>query len=135
MEHLEIFIFNHGHFGEELIKSAEMIVGKIDNIHSHSLLPGMSIEEFYELSEKSLQKYDGKKIVLCDLYGGTPSNVALMLSEKYNLEIICGVNLGMLIDLVLTSDHSDDLEQICKSAYEAGLKSIIIPEKLKRDVE
>ena len=66
-ERLSIFIFNHGRFGEELIKSAELITGKIDNIQAFSLLPGMSIEDFYETVKEPVQKRKEKNrfFVIC----------------------------------------------------------------------
>ena len=48
IEPITYVILNHGRFGEELIKSAELIAGKTEHIHAVSLLSGMSIEEYYE---------------------------------------------------------------------------------------
>ena len=56
-----IFVCTHGRFGEELIKSAEMIAGKSENVYSFSLLPGMPPEEYKEMMEAALQKEAGKK--------------------------------------------------------------------------
>ena len=48
-----IFVCTHGKFGEELIKSAEMIAGKSENVYSFSLLPGMPPEEYKEMPSDS----------------------------------------------------------------------------------
>lgn len=131
-ERLSIFIFNHGRFGEELIKSAELITGKIDNIQAFSLLPGMSIEDFYETVKEPAQKKEGKKLILCDLFGGTPCNVAMMISLQQKIDIVCGVNLPMLIDVVLSRGSGKSLDEIVKGALETGQKSVSTPEKIQR---
>ncbi len=131
-EQLSIFIFNHGRFGEELIKSAELITGKIDNIQAFSLLPGMSIEDFYETVKEPVQKKEGQKLILCDLCGGTPCNVAMMISLQQKIDIVCGVNLPMLIDVVLSRGSGKSLDEIVKGALETGQKSVSTPEKIQR---
>ena len=63
-DNLWIFVCTHGRFGEELIKSAEMIAGETENVFSFSLLPGMPPEDYHSMLEKQLEKlHDGK--VLC----------------------------------------------------------------------
>lgn len=131
-EGISIFIFNHGRFGEELIKSAELITGKIEDIQAFSLLPGMSIEEFYESVKEPLLNTKKQKLILCDLFGGTPCNVAMMMSLQTEVEIICGVNLPMLIDVVLSRGSGKALKDIMNCALETGQKSVSIPEKIKK---
>ena len=69
MSKLNIVIATHGKFGEEIIKSAEMIVGKMDNIKSVSLMPSMSFEEFTQQADAVLSDLNGNTLVLVDLYG------------------------------------------------------------------
>ena len=84
-----IFVCTHGRFGEELIKSAEMIAGKSENVYSFSLLPGMPPEEYKEMMEAALQKEAGKKVLcLVDLFGGTPCTTCAILSQRYDMQII-----------------------------------------------
>ncbi len=131
-EGISLFIFNHGRFGEELIKSAELITGKIEDIQAFSLLPGMSIEDFYESVKEPLLNTKKQKLILCDLFGGTPCNVAMMMSLQTDVEIVCGVNLPMLIDVVLSRGSGKALKDIVNGALETGQKSVSIPEKIKK---
>ena len=131
-EGISLFIFNHGRFGEELIKSAELITGKIEDIQAFSLLPGMSIEDFYESVKEPLLNTEKQKLILCDLFGGTPCNVAMMMSLQTDIEIVCGVNLPMLIDVVLSRGSGKALKDIVNGALETGQKSVSIPEKIKK---
>lgn len=126
-DEISIFILNHGKFGEELIKSAELIVGKISNIQAFSLLSGISIEDFYEKVNKSIQLTKGKKLILCDLFGGTPCNVAMMIALQTKISIVCGVNLPMLIDVILKRGADKTLDEIVQSAVETGQKAVSIP--------
>ena len=61
IEPITYVILNHGRFGEELIKSAELIAGKTEHIHAVSLLSGMSIEEYYEEVRDYLTGVQGEK--------------------------------------------------------------------------
>ena len=83
MAKLNIIVGTHGHFGEELVKSAELITGKMEGVRTLSLLPEMSFEDF---------------------------NVLTVLSKKYNYDIVSGVNLPMLIDLYVKTLSMEDSE-------------------------
>lgn len=136
-EPTHIVVVNHGRFGEELIRSAELIVGKIDHIHAVSLLPGMSIEEYYGLMKDTLQQLDGDILVLADLYGGTPSNVAMMMQREFHVHVLCGVNLAMLIELVMKRAHEDtkDVETIIRDVLESARGAILEPKQIEVEDE
>lgn len=57
-----LYICTHGRFGEELVKSAEMIYDKLEDVQVFSLLPGMSPEEYSALIEAKLQKETRKSL-------------------------------------------------------------------------
>lgn len=131
IEPITYVVMNHGRFGEELIKSAELIVGKTENIRAVSLLSGMSIEEYYQEVHTYLETLKGEILVLCDLYGGTPSNVGMMLQRKFSLHILCGVNLPMLIELILKRNNEMcSIEELMEAALESARASIIKPEPI-----
>ncbi|MGG7141888.1 PTS sugar transporter subunit IIA [Clostridium nigeriense] len=109
MSKLNIVIATHGKFGEEIIKSAEMIVGKMNNLKSVSLMPSMSFEDFTKEADAVLSNLSGDTLVLVDLYGGTPCNVFTALTKKYNHNVITGLNLPMLIDLYINTNDSNDV--------------------------
>lgn len=137
IESITYVVLNHGRFGEELIKSAELIVGKTENIHAISLLSGMSIEEYYQNVRSYLSSLAGKEILLLtDLYGGTPSNVGMMLQREFALHVLCGVNLPMLIELILKRNNDVcSIEELMDTAMEAARASIIKPEPIAVESE
>ena len=95
-----VFVCTHGRFGEELMKSAEMIAGEAENVFAFSLMPGMQPEEYRAMLEKQLEKLgDGKVLCLVDLFGGTPCTTCAILSKTYDMQVISGLNLAMYIEV------------------------------------
>ncbi|MCR1900006.1 PTS fructose transporter subunit IIA [Irregularibacter muris] len=92
-----IFILTHGKAGEELKNSAEMILGPLEKVFVYSLLPGMSPENYISKVKESLNGSPDGSIIMTDLFGGTPSNIAAMLSKDYNISAVAGLNMAMLI--------------------------------------
>lgn len=97
-----ILILTHGKFGEELLRSVEMIVGPVENVTTGSLMPGFPPEEFLELITEQIKSIDEETEVLClvDLFGGTPCNTALRINYDRPLRIVPGLSLPLLIEAV-----------------------------------
>lgn len=73
MKERRVLVITHGHFGEELVKSVEMIMGKQDYVTAMGLLPGCSVDDLRESAFEVLAKNDADgadTIVCCDLFGG-----------------------------------------------------------------
>ncbi len=68
-------------------------------------------------------------ILLTDMFGGTPSNLAISIMDKANVEVLAGVNLPMLIKLVSVR-QTQSVEEAAQSAQEAGRKYINIASRL-----
>ncbi len=96
-----VLLCTHGRFGEELLRSAEMILGKIEGVACCSLTSEMSLEDYRDTAESELKKVSENVICLVDLFGGTPSNVMGILTKKYPIQVVTGVNLPMLIEVYL----------------------------------
>ncbi len=117
-----IVVATHGYFGQELIKSAEMIIGKIEDIYSISLTPDMSIDDFIVQSDEVLSKIDGRALCMVDLFAGTPCTGLTALSPKYDNVVVTGLNLAMLIEVCTNKDN--DVETLAKlsldTLYQSG---------------
>lgn len=124
---MNIVIGTHGRFGEELVNSAQMIAGTMDNVTCFSLLPEMSFEEFMNDADQTIAKMEGPVIALVDLFGGTPCNVLTALSKKHHYDVITGVNLPMLIDLHLksTSVETNDVSTLIKETIQTLQESAV----------
>ncbi|WDF82544.1 PTS sugar transporter subunit IIA [Lacticaseibacillus pabuli] len=97
----ELVLISHGQFCEELKKSAEMIMGPQDDIHTVALLPSEGPEDFRAKFEKVTADLDDF-MVFADLMGGTPCNVAarILMEGKGSYELYAGMNLPMLISYI-----------------------------------
>lgn len=127
MEKFNIVIGTHGRFGEELVKSAEMIAGKMANVECCSLLPEYSFEEYMHKVDETLSKKECFTLVLVDLYGGTPCNVFTVLSKKYHYNVLTGLNLPLLIDLYLklTNLEEVDIDTLIEESIETVKASCV----------
>lgn len=128
MEERRILIIGtHGRFGEELVKSAEMIMGNMENIKVFSLMPEMSPEEYLKNVEDLLKTLPERTLCLTDLFGGTPCNTFAILSAKYKNEVISGLNLPMLIETYENIDilNIDELLERVLSSAKEGVKDVV----------
>lgn len=121
-----IVVLTHGDAGKELIKSAEMILGKLENVCAFSLLPGMLPEDFLLKVKLKLDKIPKGTLVLTDLYGGTPSNIIGALSKLYDVYVVTGVNIAMLIegDVLRNSIQGDELAEQVRSIGSDACKKL-----------
>lgn len=97
----ELVLISHGQFCTELKKSAEMIMGPQDNIHTVELLPSEGPEDFRAKFEKTTEAL-GDFVVFADLMGGTPCNVAarILMEGKGSYDLYAGMNLPMVISFI-----------------------------------
>lgn len=105
-----ILLGTHGRFGEELIKSAELILGEMKNVRSFSLLPGMALEDYVPSVKETLQGLPKGALCLVDLFGGTPCNAFCALSREYGNVVVTGLNLAMLMEVYMNMDQLSNQE-------------------------
>ena len=126
-----LVLVTHGNLALEFISAMQHVVGKQEQVEDVCIGPEDDMEmRRAEILKKveSVNKGDGT-IVLTDMFGGTPSNLALSIMEKAKVEIIAGINLPMLIKLCsLRKDKS--LKESVAGAQEAGKKYITVASQL-----
>lgn len=123
---MKIILTSHGDFAAGLLSSYEMIAGKNEKIDYVSLTND-GINDFSKKLEEKLQSIrDDKVLILCDLKGGTPFNESYkqLLMRPNDIQIICGMNLPMLIEMGVNLDSSDDLKQLYEIGLNAGQNAI-----------
>ena len=123
-----VFVCTHGRFGEELMKSAEMIAGEAENVFAFSLMPGMQQEDYRAMLEKQLEKLgDGKVLCLVDLFGGTPCTTCAILSKTYDMQVISGLNLAMYIEVTSQKGNYavDELKSIGLATLRESGKDVV----------
>ena len=126
-----IIILTHGNLALELKSAMEHILGIQKNIEIISIKPDDDLEIKKSALEESIKKVDEENgvIILTDMFGGTPSNLAISLLKIGKVEIISGVNLPMLIKLIGLRD-SNDLQKVATESKESAQKYISIASEI-----
>ena len=116
-----LVLVTHGNLALEFISAMQHVVGKQEQVEAVCIGP----EDDMEMRREEILKKAGEvnsgngTIVLTDMFGGTPSNLAISIMDRAPVEIIAGINLPMLIKLAsLRKDKS--LKEAVEGAQEAG---------------
>ncbi len=129
-----IVLVTHGRLGEEFVSALEHIVGKQDGIACVCIQPDDDMEHRRRNILDEIKKVQGPEgvILLTDMFGGTPSNLAISVMNETDVEVIAGVNLPMLIQLArIRKTH--DLASAVTDVQDAGRKYINVASQLLAD--
>jgi PTS system mannose-specific IIA component len=126
-----LVLVTHGRLAEEFVAATEHVVGSQTHVQAISIGPDDDIEQRRRDILAAVEAVDGGDgvILLTDMFGGTPSNLAISIMDKGRIEVIAGVNLPMLIKLASVRD-GEGLEQAVTSAQDAGRKYINVASEL-----
>lgn len=127
MSNKALLVITHGNFGIELVKSVEMIMGEQEDVNALGLNPGESVEDLREAADKIVEanKEAGKEtIILVDILGGSPSNIALYLFKKHGIKLVTGVNMYMLIEMFSQKDSVETADELCDIMIETATENI-----------
>jgi PTS system mannose-specific IIA component len=126
-----LILVTHGRLAAELVSTLEHIVGPQTRIAAVCIGPDDDMEQRRREIIQRIEEVDGGKgvILLTDMFGGTPSNLAISVMDKGDVEVIAGVNLPMLIKLSKVRG-AEILADAVASAQEAGRKYINVASKL-----
>ena len=119
-----MLIVTHGRLGEGLLDAMQMIAGPQEKVDFVSLKEGDSIDELKERILSAVKMLDDGSgvLVFVDMFGASPSNAAAYLLNE-NVEVITGVNLPMLLEIV-SFRESSSLQELSPNAMTAGVESI-----------
>ncbi len=124
-------LVTHGRLAVEFIAALEHVVGKQQQVAAVCIGPDDDMEQRRQEILDKVGEVDGGSgaVVLTDMFGGTPSNLAISIIDKARIEVIAGVNLPMLIKLASVRG-TENLAKSVESAQEAGCKYINVASKL-----
>jgi PTS system mannose-specific IIA component len=130
-----VVVVTHGQLATELVNSAEMIVGDLPHFIAVSLGWHDDVDHQREEIGRAIERVrmsagdDAGVLVLSDMFGGTPANLAVtFVSPK--VEVITGVNLPMLIKLARPGREEMDLETVAREMRETGRNAIWVASEL-----
>lgn len=124
-------LVTHGRLAAEFIAALEHVVGPQRNVAAVCIGPDDDMELRRKEIMDSVERVDdgGGVVVLTDMFGGTPSNLAISIMDKGAIEVIAGVNLPMLIKLASVRS-TDKLPDAVSKAREAGRRYINVASQL-----
>lgn len=127
-------ILTHGPIASAIIKSAETILGKVDNIYPLSTT-GFSLRDLVAKLDEIIanEKSDSGILIMASLKGGTCWNAAVAVARKNeNIKVVSGVNLPMIISFV-TKRNRLSLDDLMQTIYQDGIKGIDLFNETTRD--
>jgi mannose PTS system EIIA component len=129
-------LVTHGRLAAEFIAALEHVVGGQSSIAAVCIGPEDDMEKRrHDILAAVAEVDDGSGVVLLtDMFGGTPSNLAISIMDKGKIEVIAGVNLPMLIKLAGLR-QTETLANAVRGAQEAGRKYINVASQLLADVK
>ncbi len=118
-------VVTHGQLATELLNAAETIVGEAPHLTAVSIGWHDDIEVACELVREAIDRVNQGRgvILLTDMLGGTPTNIAATFLGQQAVEVITGVNLPMLIRLS-TQSEEDDFPEVARRVLEQGRSDI-----------
>ncbi|MDF7658474.1 PTS mannose transporter subunit IIAB [Erwiniaceae bacterium L1_54_6] len=124
---IAIVIGTHGWAAEQLLKTAEMLLGEQENVGWIDFVPGENAETLIEKYQARLANMDTSKgvLFLVDTWGGSPFNAASrIVVDKPDHDVIAGVNIPMLVETLMGRDDNPSLEELIHIAVEAGREGV-----------
>lgn len=124
---IAIVIGTHGWAAEQLIKTAEMLLGEQENIGWIDFVPGENAETLIGKYQARLAELNTEKgvLFLVDTWGGSPFNAASrIVTDRPDYEVIAGVNIPMLVETLMMRDDDPTLAELVAHALEAGKEGV-----------
>jgi mannose PTS system EIIA component len=122
-----VVIVAHGGLAGEFRAALEHVVGRQERVEDFSIGPEDDVEQRRVELIEAVRRVDGGRgvVLLTDMFGGTPSNLAISVMGETGAEVLAGINLPMLIKLASVRGEAS-LADAVKAAKEAGRKYISI---------
>ncbi|EJJ0546406.1 PTS mannose transporter subunit IIAB [Cronobacter sakazakii] len=124
---IAIVIGTHGWAAEQLLKTAEMLLGEQENVGWIDFVPGENAETLIEKYNAQLEKLDTSKgvVFLVDTWGGSPFNAASrIVVDKPHYEVVAGVNIPMLVETLMARDDDPAFDELVAIAVETGREGV-----------
>lgn len=132
-----LVIITHSKLAVEYLRAAEMIIGPFPNAEAISIDRSFTVDSANDLLNEVIERVDDDGdgvLIMTDMFGGTPTNIAAEFLEAGRVEILTGVNLPMVLKFSGIRE-SENLEELSALLMQYGQQNIMRPsELLKRSV-
>ncbi len=133
---INILIISHCNLAKELIATAEVIAGKQENLfYIEKDINNENLRSLQDKIDEALAKINtpAGTLVLTDMLGGSPCNASLLLTKKYKLEILTGVNLSMVLSAIFASKITENVKELADKVLGDSRKSIVDAKQIMID--
>ncbi len=121
-----IIVVAHADYGSAILRMAEFILGPLQDCTSISVDVALDVNETVARLTDAARRLDkgAGVIILTDMFGGTPTNLALSLLSTHHVEVVTGVNLPMVLKVF--SSRTKPLDELATLAGDAGKSGIVV---------
>jgi PTS system mannose-specific IIA component len=128
-----VVVASHGKLAEELLRTAEGIVGRLEQTAAVSVDARVSMDEARARLQQAIAAVDGGEgvLILTDMFGGTPANLALTFLDA-RVEVVTGVNLPMVVKLSTLRAEQKPLDALAEAIAAYGQKNVTLASELLR---
>lgn len=128
-----VVVASHGKLAEELLRTAEGIVGRLEQTAAVSVDARVSMDEARARLQQAIAAVDGGEgvLILTDMFGGTPANLALTFLDA-RVEVVTGVNLPMVVKLSTLRAEQMAVAALAEAIAAYGQKNVTLASELLR---
>ena len=130
---INLIVATHGKMSEETVNLTKMVLGEseqlpISLLYFVTFVPGEGPEDLIKKYQDIIAKYNSEgTLFLVDLFGGSPYNAACrVVAETKNTDVITGVNVPMLLEVLDAREETDDVAELVQIAKNSGINGIKI---------
>lgn len=126
-----LLLLSHSELSKSFYQTIELIMGKPSPKISYLTLPyGQDMDMYQQMVEEQVLESEGEGVlILTDLFGGSPFMISTRVYEKYckknSIEIICGMNLSMVVEVASALKQNLSLDVMKQIALDSGHKGIV----------
>ncbi len=126
-----VVLVTHGGLGAEMLATAEHIAGSIDQARAVGIDASDSMEQFRHKVAAAISAVDSGEgvLLLADMFGGSASNLSLSFLDKERVEVVCGLNLPMVLKLA-TAREGTSLQELARFLTSYGQRNIVFASSL-----
>jgi len=126
-------ILTHGGLARELLAAAQVISGRLNGFEALSLDWNDSFDEARAKVRAALERLDTGQgvLILTDMYGGTPSNIAVTFLQEGKVEVLTGVNLPMVLRLACQAEEPQVLSDMARWLQSKGQRSLCLVSEMQ----
>jgi PTS system mannose-specific IIA component len=121
-----VVVVTHGSFGASLLEAAELVVGPQENVRAVGVPQDSAVDELVVSIRDAVEKCSRGSgvLILTDLFGGTPTTLSLSLLKSFELEVISGVNMPMVVKAIQSRELP--LAEMAAQVKTAGRQGIVV---------